>query len=141
MKSDPLTREQRSERMSRIRNVDTGIELEVRRMVYRMGYRYRLYGKGLPGRPDIVFRNRKKVVFVHGCFWHQHGCGRYRMPKSRLKFWLPKLRINRARDQKVIRQLRKMGWKALIIWECQVKDQKTVSEMARKFLGRRIVDA
>ncbi|HBI46414.1 MAG TPA: very short patch repair endonuclease, partial [Planctomycetales bacterium] len=96
---DSLSPEERSERMSRVRNKDTKPELVVRRLVHSLGYRYRLHSGRLPGRPDIVFAGRKKVVFVHGCFWHRHrGCALCRMPKSRLDFWAPKLEGNRRRD-------------------------------------------
>lgn len=134
MRHDPLTPEQRSERMSRVRSANTKPELEVRRLIHGMGYRYRLRSKDVPGRPDLVFRRCKKVIFVHGCFWHQHGCQQYRMPKSRLKFWLPKLEQNVARDKKVLKDLKESGWKALIIWECQLKSKGKVQDSARRFL-------
>jgi DNA mismatch endonuclease, patch repair protein len=118
---DTLTKSQRSERMSRVRHKNTKPEWAVRRFLSALGYRYRLHSKNLPGRPDIVFSKSTKVVFVHGCFWHQHPrCGR--MPKSRLGFWQRKLRENRARDLRNQRALRKLGWDYLIVWECQLKD-------------------
>ena len=95
---DPLSPEERSERMSRVRSSDTKPELAVRRVVFRMGYRYRLHVSDLPGKPDIVFRSRKCVIFVHGCFWHQHGCRHYRMPRTKKEFWEPKLAKNKVRD-------------------------------------------
>ncbi len=96
---DTLTPEQRSERMSRVRNKDTKPEMRVRRLVHALGYRYRLHDSRLPGRPDLVFKSRHKVIFVHGCFWHRHDrCELCRMPKSRLQFWKPKLKANRERD-------------------------------------------
>ena len=114
---DTLTRAQRSERMARIRSRNTGPELAVRRLVYSLGFRYRLHGTGLPGKPDLVFASRRKVIFVHGCFWHQHpGCGR--QPKSRLEFWTEKLFQNRERDLRNQRKLRSLGWRILIVWEC-----------------------
>jgi len=135
MRLDPLTPAQRSERMSRIHGADTKPEMEVRRMVHAMGYKYRLRSKDVPGKPDIVFRSRKKVIFVHGCFWHQHGCRQYRMPKSRLDFWLPKLESNAARDKKVLRELKARGWKVLTIWECQLKRKDQVRRKISGFLG------
>src|SRR5690242_6390833 len=107
--SDTLTKLERSERMARIRGRDTGPEWIVRKLVFSLGYRYRLHGKGLPGRPDLVFASRRAVIFVHGCFWHRHGsksCRLARLPKSRLAFWLPKLEGNKARDGRNKRQLR-----------------------------------
>ncbi|WP_321530166.1 DNA mismatch endonuclease Vsr [uncultured Desulfuromonas sp.] len=134
MRTDPLTTAQRSERMSRIRSSDTKPEIAVRRLIYSMGYRYRLHSKDVPGRPDIVFKGRKKVVFVHGCFWHQHGCRQYRMPKSKLDFWLPKLENNIQRDKKVLQELKESGWNVLIIWECELKDKESVCERIKYFM-------
>lgn len=134
MRHDPLTPKQRSERMSRIRSGDTKPELKVRRLVYSMGYRYRLRSKDVPGHPDLVFRGRKKVIFVHGCFWHQHGCKHYNMPKSKLDFWLPKLQKNVERDKKVQQQLQDCGWQSLAIWECQLKEIENVEKSIRLFL-------
>jgi DNA mismatch endonuclease (patch repair protein) len=118
---DTLTAAARSERMSRVRNKDTTPERVVRQLLSALGFRYRLQGALLPGRPDIVFSRKKKAIFVHGCFWHRHpGCGR--MPKSRLEFWQPKLKANRERDLRNQRALRRNGWKALVIWECELGD-------------------
>jgi DNA mismatch endonuclease (patch repair protein) len=118
---DTLTPEARSQRMSLVRHKDTKPERLVRQLLTALGFRYRLQGFSLPGRPDIVFAGLKKVVFVHGCFWHRHrGCGR--MPKSRLTFWETKLEANRARDRRNQRELRRMGWDFLVVWECELKD-------------------
>ncbi|MCA9939385.1 MAG: DNA mismatch endonuclease Vsr [Anaerolineales bacterium] len=135
MRLDPLTPEQRSERMSRIRNADTKPEMTVRRLVFSMGYRYRLHAKDLPGHPDLVFRSRKKVIFVHGCFWHQHGCNHYRMPKSKQDFWLPKLNKNVERDQRTYHTLKLMGWDYLVIWECQLTNMDSIGRIIKDFLG------
>src|SRR5437879_386886 len=121
---DTLTRQERSLRMGRISGRDTVPELRVRRIVSSLGYRYRLHRRGLPGRPDLVFPGRRKVIFVHGCFWHRHPdhrCRLARLPKSRLDFWLPKLQGNRARDQRVKAQLERLGWTVVEVWECQIK--------------------
>lgn len=134
MRHDPLSPSERTKRMSRIRSGDTKPEMAVRRLVYSMGYRYRLRVKDLPGRPDLVFKGRKKVIFVHGCFWHQHGCDHYRMPRSRTDFWLTKLAKNVARDEKVMRELSGMGWRVLVIWECQLRDMRRVERAVRGFL-------
>lgn len=120
--------------MARIRNADTKPEMIIRRMVYAMGYRYRLHAKDLPGHPDIVFRRLNKVIFVHGCFWHQHGCRQYRMPKTNQAFWGPKLAKNVARDKQVRRELRKLGWSTLTIWECQLKTTEVLKRRIKRFL-------
>ncbi|MDR2213916.1 MAG: DNA mismatch endonuclease Vsr [Pseudomonadales bacterium] len=135
MRKDPLSKAQRSERMSRIKSSGTKPEMAVRRLTHGLGYRYRLSAKDLPGRPDLVFRSRRKVIFVHGCFWHQHGCGRYRMPLSRKGFWLPKLEKNTERDKSVMKELSTIGWKALTIWECELKDMSRVEKRIKRFLG------
>jgi DNA mismatch endonuclease, patch repair protein len=131
---DPLSSEERSERMSRIRNADTKPEMVVRGLVYGMGYRYRLHRKDLPGKPDLVFQSRHKVIFVHGCFWHQHGCSQYRMPRSKLDFWEPKLEGNRARDIRVRNALDMLGWQSLVVWECELKDMDALRQRVRVFL-------
>lgn len=134
---DTLDPDQRSERMSRVRSADTKPEMIVRRLVHGMGYRYRLHSKELPGKPDLVFGPRNKVIFVHGCFWHRHGksCPLTRMPKSRLDFWEQKLEGNRKRDRRNQRALKRIGWDYLIIWECQLRDLDKVARKVREFLG------
>jgi len=134
---DTLTPEQRSERMSRVRSKDTKPELIVRRLVHGMGFRYRLHVRDVPGQPDLVFSSRRKIIFVHGCFWHRHGtCKNTRWPKSRLDFWKPKLELNHARDAATRKVLRKLGWKVLVIWECQLKNLERTAERIDRFLGR-----
>ncbi len=130
---DSLSPEERSERMSRVRSKNTKVELRVRRLVHSMGFRYRLHSKTLPGHPDMVFAGRRKVIFVHGCFWHRHeNCGR--LPKSRLDFWLPKLEANKERDAAAQRLLSDMGWKFLVVWECQTKDIDELRKNLKTFL-------
>ena len=132
---DNLSRAERSEIMARVRSTDTRPELFVRKLVYGLGYRYRLHARELPGHPDIAFRKRRKVIFVHGCFWHRHkGCALARLPKSRLDFWLPKLEGNRNRDEQNRRALLREGWKVLTIWECQLKSPERMGERIRRFL-------
>jgi len=110
-------------------------EMTVRRLVYGLGYRYRLHGRKLPGRPDLVFTGRRKVIFVHGCFWHRHpGCRLARTPKSRVDFWNAKLDGNRKRDLFKQYELRQLGWRVLIVWECQLKDLESVRERVTCFL-------
>ena len=133
---DTLTATERSERMSRIRSADTTPEMFVRRLVHRMGFRYRLHVSGLPGKPDLVFPGRGKIIFVHGCFWHRHSsasCKLARMPKSRLEFWKPKLETNRKRDLKSQRALQRDGWKVLVIWECAI-GSPNLADTIREYL-------
>jgi DNA mismatch endonuclease (patch repair protein) len=124
---DNLTREQRSEIMGRVRNRDTVPERIVRSLVFSMGYRYRLHSKSLPGRPDLVFPGRRKVIMVNGCFWHRHeGCALARVPKSRVEFWLEKLEENRKRDEINAGKLNELGWRLLVVWECEIKKTETL---------------
>jgi DNA mismatch endonuclease (patch repair protein) len=126
--------------MARIKGKHTRPEMAVRRLVHGLGYRYRLHGQGLPGRPDIVLKRRMAAIFVHGCFWHQHpesNCRIARMPKSRLDFWGPKLASNRARDARDLEALERLGWRVLIIWECELRDMQSVADRIRAFLGSR----
>jgi DNA mismatch endonuclease (patch repair protein) len=135
---DTLKPRERSERMSRVRSANTKPEMFVRRLVHGMGYRYRLHQRDLPGTPDLVFPSRRKVVFVHGCFWHRHPdpeCPLARLPKSRLDFWLPKLEGNRKRDERNQAKLRSMGWDLMVIWECQLKHKNTLRQRIGRFLG------
>lgn len=118
---DIISPEKRSALMSRIKGKDTKIELEVRRGLHALGFRYRLGGAGLPGRPDIVLPRYRTVVFVHGCFWHGHDCHLFRLPKTRTEFWRAKIDTNRVRDQRVETQLEELGWHCQVIWECQIR--------------------
>lgn len=134
---DTLTPEERSERMSRVRAKNMRPELAVRKLVFALGYRYRLHARDLPGCPDLVFRPRRKVIFVHGCFWHRHpspNCALARLPKSRLDFWKPKLEGNRKRDEKNSKALRREGWKVMTIWECELKNAERLGKRVRRFL-------
>jgi DNA mismatch endonuclease (patch repair protein) len=128
---DPLSKTERSERMSRVRNRDTKPETIVRRTLFGLGYRFRLKQKGVPGNPDIVFKGRRKAIFVHGCFWHQHGCSIYRMPKTRRSFWEPKLEGNVERDKRNLGRLQRDGWKVLVVWECQLQ-KRNLDKFARR---------
>jgi DNA mismatch endonuclease, patch repair protein len=134
---DFITKEQRSAVMRRITRKDTRPEVAIRKLLHSLGYRFRLQAGELPGRPDIVFRPRRKVIFVHGCFWHQHrGCRLARKPKSNLDYWLPKLERNQKRDKRVRRQLRRAQWSSLVVWECQVASGKPLAGKLYSFLGR-----
>lgn len=132
---DLLTPRQRSVVMSAVKGKNTGPELAVRKLVHGLGYRYRLHGKGLPGKPDLVFRCRGAIIFVHGCFWHRHpGCALARLPKSRNDFWEPKLTANRVRDLRNERALRALGWRVQVIWECQIANTERLEGRLRRFL-------
>ena len=132
---DTMTKAERSERMALIRSKDTKPELAVRRLIHSLGYRYRLHGKGLPGHPDLVFAGKSKVIFVHGCFWHLHrNCASCRPPKSRLEYWKPKLETNAARDKSVRQRLRRLGWRCLVIWECEIDDSEALVRKIKEYL-------
>lgn len=135
--ADRLTPEARSALMSRIRGKDTKPELAVRRMLHAMGYRFRLHRKDLPGRPDIVFPGRRKVIFVHGCFWHGHeGCRHAARPSTRADFWAAKIAGNRARDGRNLVSLRDAGWGPLVLWECEIEgDAAALAAWVSAFLG------
>lgn len=133
--TDSLSPVRRSANMSKIRSRDSVPELIVRRLVFKLGYRYRLHASKLPGKPDIVFPGRKKVIFVHGCFWHQHpACREGRMPGSNTGYWIPKLRGNVQRDARARRELHVSGWECLVVWECQTKDLKALEQKLDAFL-------
>jgi DNA mismatch endonuclease (patch repair protein) len=120
--ADKLTAEHRSWNMSRIRSTNTAPEKLVRSMLHRMGYRFSLHRKDLPGRPDIVMPKHNTVIFVHGCFWHRHsGCNQGRIPATRREFWEKKLTGNAERDKQHQRELRKLGWRVITVWECEVE--------------------
>lgn len=124
----------RSEMMAAIRSKNTEPEMLVRRLVHGMGYRYRLHRPDLPGKPDLVFPSKRKIIFVHGCFWHQHGCILSHLPKSNASYWVPKLERNRSRDVHNRRKLRKQGWRILVIWECRLRDRDRLKRRLSAFL-------
>ncbi|HLY98586.1 MAG TPA: DNA mismatch endonuclease Vsr [Candidatus Angelobacter sp.] len=129
---DTISQERRSENMRRIRNRDTKPEMLVRSLLHRSGYRFRLHYKDLPGKPDIVFTSRRKVIFVHGCFWHQHGaCSEGRIPNTRRAYWNPKLNRNKERDTLNLQRLQALGWDTLEIWECETKKPGLQARLAR----------
>lgn len=121
---DILSAQERSILMAKVHSKDTAPERLVRSLVHRMGFRYRLHDRKLPGCPDLVFSSRRKIIFVHGCFWHQHHCARgNRIPTSNRAYWQVKLRRNQARDVNRRRTLRRLGWRVMIVWECQVNEK------------------
>ncbi|MBA0100328.1 very short patch repair endonuclease [Stenotrophomonas indicatrix] len=134
--ADTLTHQQRSERMSRIRGADTSPELQVRRGLHAMGFRFRLHDRALPGRPDVVMRKYATVIFVQGCYWHAHHCQKGRIPATNTLFWKEKFESNRKRDARSARKLRAMGWHVLHIWECELRTpslrSRALEKLARK---------
>ena len=133
--TDHLSPEDRSRNMARIRSMNTEPELALRRLLHRMGYRYLIHHRQLPGTPDIVFPRRQKAIFVHGCFWHQHSCRRGTRPLSNQHFWGAKLDRNIARDQRIEFALQQLGWSVLVVWECQVGDTDHLAKRLTTFLG------
>ncbi len=136
---DRLSPARRSWLMSRVHSTGTTPELFVRRVAFGLGYRYRLHGRALPGRPDLVFAFRKKVIFVNGCFWHAHARCRYaNLPKTRVHFWRDKFESNRLRDRRSLAALRRAGWEALVIWQCELRRKpEALPGRLRRFLGAR----
>lgn len=135
--ADIFTPQKRSEVMSAIRSKDTKPELRVRSQLHRKGFRFRLHGRGLPGKPDIILSRYRSAIFVHGCFWHLHeGCADARLPKSRTEFWAEKLTRNVARDKRNQRELRAMGWKVIVVWECELKNEhRAIERIQRELTG------
>jgi DNA mismatch endonuclease (patch repair protein) len=125
----------RSENMRSIRGKDTQPEMAVRSLVHRLGYRFRLHRADLPGKPDLAFPARRKVIFVHGCFWHSHNCKSGLIPHSNQEFWQVKLHRNKERDSRSIQTLAKQGWESLTIWQCELKNTSAVSTKIKRFLG------
>jgi len=133
---DHLTPDKRSQQMARMKAVNTAPEIAVRKLLHAAGYRYRIHRRDLPGKPDIVFSARQKVIFIHGCFWHQHAdCRRASKPKSNTGYWSQKLRRNVERDAAHLQKLSELGWQALVVWECDLKDPSGLFSSLVNFLG------
>lgn len=140
--SDVHTPEKRSYNMSRIRSKDTKPEEKVRKYLFAKGFRYRKNVRTLPGSPDVVLPKYKTVVFVHGCFWHMHGCGRFHWPATNQEYWEPKIYRNNERDQSNKEQLQALGWKVLTVWECELKKpafEKTMENLINSILDENIL--
>lgn len=123
--------------MQKVGTKDTGPEMEVRSLLHRMGYRFRLHRKDLPGTPDIVFPRLRVVIFVHGCFWHAHGCKKGQPPKSRPEYWLPKLNGNRLRDDHHAQELTEAGWGVEVVWQCELKNRAALAARLVEALSHR----
>ena len=131
---DNLSKEQRSVNMSRIRSKNTKPEIKFRKKLHSLGYRYSLHKKDLPGKPDLYLKKHNLAIFIHGCFWHQHGCRYSVVPKSNKKYWELKLKNNTLRDEKNLKKLNQIGVKYEIIWECQIKQQ--LEKVVKKMIAR-----
>ncbi len=133
--ADVMTPEQRSRAMAQVRSKNTKPEMRVRSLLHRSGFRFRLHRRDLPGTPDIVLPKHRAAIFVHGCFWHAHpGCPRATMPSTRVEFWTEKLARNVARDARKERDLIAAGWRVLVVWECETRDDAALEARLRAFL-------
>lgn len=132
---DNRSKKSRSQLMARIGSKNTKPEIEVRSFLHGLGYRFRLHCKELPGKPDIVFKRRRKAIFVHGCFWHGHGCRIGKLPKSNVGFWHEKIERNRKRDAEKRSELEQLGWSVDEVWQCELKDDQLLMKRLQKFLG------
>jgi DNA mismatch endonuclease, patch repair protein len=130
---DKVSQQQRSRNMAAVRRRDTVPEVRVRSCLHSIGLRFRLHDNRLPGSPDVTLRRHNAVVFVHGCFWHGHDCPRGKAPSTRQEFWLPKLIRNRERDQQQLRSLRDLGWRVLVVWECETKDRTRLTRRLERW--------
>lgn len=132
---DRITQAQRSANMRKIRGKNTSPEMAVRRLIRDLGFGYRLHDQTLPGQPDLVFKGRKKVIFIHGCFWHQHsGCKIAHIPESNHEYWVPKLQKTQSRDTQHYKELAASGWRVLTLWECELKDAASLQTKVLNFL-------
>lgn len=132
--ADRFSADERSAIMRRVRSVDTCPELRLRKMIHQLGFRFRLHRKSLPGTPDVVLARQKKVVFVHGCYWHQHSCDRAKRPATNRVYWNRKLDKNVERDKKNLRLLRQQGWRVLTVWECELRKPERLQRRLARFL-------
>lgn len=133
--TDTRTLEQRRRIMQAVGIKNTGPEIVIRKLLHAYMYRFRLHRKDLPGKPDIVFPKRRKIIMVHGCYWHGHGCDKGKLPKSRLAYWGPKIEANRKRDGTKELALRNLGWEVLTVWQCETRDHVQLANLLTSFLG------
>ncbi|MGO8149639.1 very short patch repair endonuclease [Rhizobium leguminosarum] len=132
--ADKLSQADRSRLMGRVRSKNTKPEMAVRQCAHRLGHRYRLHRRDLPGNPDLVFPAKRKVIFVHGCFWHRHDCKRATLPQSNASFWEAKLQRNVERDGQAVADLQRGGWSVLVIWECEARREEDIVRQLQAFL-------
>lgn len=131
---DTRTPDQRRRIMQAVKSSNTAPEIKVRQLLHSLGHRFRLHRKDLPGRPDIVLPKHRRIIFVHGCFWHAHGCPKGQPPKSRHDYWMPKLEANVNRDQTKIKQLQQLGWNVLVVWQCETTNVDTLRLRLQSFV-------
>jgi DNA mismatch endonuclease (patch repair protein) len=135
--TDHVSAEKRSDMMRQVRRTGSSAELAVRKIVWALGYRYRLNVRSLPGSPDLAFTRRRKAIFVHGCFWHGHlSCRKARLPKTNSDYWKQKVLGNTARDSRVQAELASAGWEVLVVWQCEIKDLRSLQDKLKTFLER-----
>ena len=132
--TDRLSSERRSRLMQAVKSKNTAPERTVRSLLHALGYRFRLHRRDLPGTPDIVLPGRRCAIFVHGCYWHAHGCRIGRPPKSRLDYWAPKLEANKVRDSRKLAELEAAGWRVLIVWQCELRGLEVLAKKLKEFL-------
>lgn len=135
--TDRLSPTRRSRLMKAVKGKNTAPERTVRSLLHALGYRFRLHRRDLPGTPDIVLPGRRSAIFVHGCYWHAHGCRIGRPPKSRLDYWAPKLEANKLRDSRKLAQLEAAGWRVLVVWQCELRDPEVLAKRLQEFLDPR----
>jgi DNA mismatch endonuclease (patch repair protein) len=133
---DTISKAERSALMSRIRSKDTQPECNVRSLLHSLGYRFRLHRSDLPGKPDIVLPRHRKIILVHGCFWHGHSCQLASKPKTNRTYWTPKIRYNRDRDQRNLTALQEQGWAVLVLWECEIRRGTGLLTKIQLFMNR-----
>jgi DNA mismatch endonuclease, patch repair protein len=131
---DTVSAEQRSRNMARIKSKNTTLELRVRSLLHRLGYRFRLHRRDLPGTPDIIFPGKRSVIFIHGCFWHGHTCLKGALPTSNSEFWKAKISKNIDRDKRTLSELKALGWRVLVVWQCDTKRLESLQERLVEFL-------
>jgi DNA mismatch endonuclease (patch repair protein) len=135
---DHVDKVTRSRMMASVRSKNTAAEIEIRHRVFRLGFRYRLHVRGMPGRPDMVFPRYRAVVFINGCFWHNHDCRYGALPTTRQRFWRDKLEGNRRRDEIILSDLREAGWRTMVVWECSIRTKCNNRDMALEAVAKRV---
>lgn len=136
---DNLTPDERSRNMAAIKSKNTKPEIIVRKFLHKNGFRFRLHSSSLPGKPDVILKKYKTVIFVNGCFWHQHkNCEKSKIPKTNRKYWIAKFQKNKLRDVKNFKEIREKGWNIIVIWECQAKDENILNQVLQNGLFSKI---
>ena len=137
---DKVDKATRSATMRAVKSKNTSLEMRIRNLLHRAGYRYRLHRADLPGKPDLVFPGRRKIIFLHGCFWHGHDCRPKIRPTSNIDYWMPKIEGNKVRDARNIAALREAGWQVLVLWECELNNEAAVMRAIKTLLSEETQD-